>query len=152
MYRFIRKRTADLTSTRTFIHEVYKETWFSSAHRLRDYKGPCENLHGHNYRARVYVGAAQLDPTGMVIDFKILKKAMKEVCGPLDHTYLNELAPFDEINPTAENICRYIFEEVDRRIRDGRVRVTRTLVWETEGSCAVVTEPDIVGLFSGEFS
>jgi 6-pyruvoyltetrahydropterin/6-carboxytetrahydropterin synthase len=133
-----------MPKARTFMHEVYKEAWISSAHRLRDYKGPCENLHGHNWHVRVFVGATELDATGMVIDFKLLKHAMREVCDRLDHTYLNELPPFDEINPTAENICRHIFEEVDQRINDGRVRVTRAMVWETEGSCAVVTDPALM--------
>jgi 6-pyruvoyltetrahydropterin/6-carboxytetrahydropterin synthase len=125
------------------VTEVFKEIWLSGAHRLRDYKGPCENLHGHNWRVRVYVGATELSPQGMVIDFKVLKDAMKEVIDPYDHAYLNEVAPFDVINPTAENICRHIFQEVDKRIRDSRVRVTRAMVWETEGSCAVVTDPAV---------
>lgn len=127
------------------ITEVFKEISLSGAHRLRDYKGPCENLHGHNWRVRVYVGATQLSPQGMVIDFKVLKDAMKEVTGPYDHAYLNEVPPFDVINPTAENICLHVFREVDRRIRDERVRVTRAMVWETEGSCAVVTDPAVIG-------
>lgn len=129
--------------------EVFKEVWISGAHRLRDYKGPCENLHGHNWRVRVYVGASRLNETGMVVDFKILKQAMKEVCDPLDHAYLNEIAPFDTVNPTAENICRYVFDEVNRRVRDDRVRVTRAMVWETEGSCAVVTDPALMASPSG---
>ncbi len=126
------------------MYEVFKETWISGAHRLRDYKGPCENLHGHNWRIRVYVGATELNSLGMVIDFKVLKDAMKEVCDLYDHTYLNEVPPFDIINPTAENICRHIFDEVNRRIRDERVRVTRAMVWETAGSCATVTEPELL--------
>ena len=115
------------------MYEVFKEEWISGAHRLRDYQGPCENLHGHNWRVRVYAGAVELDKLGMVIDFKVLKGALREVCQRFDHGYLNEIAPFDALNPTAENICRHVFEEVDRRIRDGRVRVTRTMVWENEG-------------------
>ena len=123
--------------------EVFKEAWISSAHRLRDYKGPCENLHGHNYRIRIYVGATELNEVGMVIDFKVLKQAMKQVCDRYDHTYLNELEPFDELNPTAENICRHFFTEVDRLVADGLVRVTRAMVWETDGSCAIVTDPAV---------
>jgi 6-pyruvoyltetrahydropterin/6-carboxytetrahydropterin synthase len=129
--------------------EIFKEIWLSGAHRLRDYKGPCENLHGHNWRIRVYVGATTLNAVGMVIDFKVLKQAMKEVCDPFDHAYLNEVAPFDVINPTAENICRHVFSEVNQRIRDGRVRVTRAMVWETEGSCAIVTDPELFGQKAG---
>ncbi len=129
--------------------EIFKEIWLSGAHRLRDYKGPCENLHGHNWRIRVYVGATTLNHVGMVIDFKVLKQAMKEVTDPLDHAYLNEIPPFDEINPTAENICRHVFDQVNRRIRDDRVRVTRAMVWETEGSCALVTDPELFGPRAG---
>ncbi len=111
---------------------------------MRDYKGPCENLHGHNWKVRVYIGASELNAQGMVIDFKLLKDAMKEVIAPYDHAYLNEVSPFDEINPTAENICRHVFDEVNRRVKDDRVRVTRAMVWETEGSCAVVTDPALL--------
>jgi 6-pyruvoyltetrahydropterin/6-carboxytetrahydropterin synthase len=125
------------------ITEVFKETVLSGAHRLRDYKGPCENLHGHNWRVRVYVGAQRLNEVGMVIDFKVLKDALKAATDPFDHAYLNEIAPFDVVNPTAENICRYVFDEVDKRVRDARVRVTRAMVWETDGSCAVVTDPSV---------
>ncbi len=126
-----------------YLYEVFKEARISGAHRLRDYKGPCENLHGHNWRVRLYVGAYELNGVGMVIDFKVLKDALNEVCDRFDHTYLNEISPFDDLNPTAENICRYIFEEVDQRIRDERVRVTRAMVWETDNSCAVVTDPSL---------
>ena len=131
------------------MYEIFKEMWISGAHRLRDYRGPCENLHGHNWRIRVYIGARELNELGMVIDFKVLKQAMKEVCDPFDHIYLNETPPFDTVNPTAENICRHVFDEVNRRVKDGRVKVTRAMVWETDGSCAVVTDPALLGLHSG---
>jgi len=119
------------------MYEIYKETTFSSAHRLREYKGRCEALHGHNWRARVYAAAEELDSLGMVMDFKELKGALEAAAGKLDHVYINETPPFDVINPSAENIARWIFDELSARVNDGRVRVARVMVWESEESCAV---------------
>ncbi|MFA6451625.1 MAG: 6-carboxytetrahydropterin synthase QueD [bacterium] len=119
------------------MYEIYKETTFSSAHRLREYKGRCESLHGHNWRARVYVAAEELDKLGMVIDFKLLKSALEESAGKLDHVYINDTPPFDAINPSAENIARWLYDEMRERLNDGRVRVTRVMIWESEASCAI---------------
>jgi 6-pyruvoyltetrahydropterin/6-carboxytetrahydropterin synthase len=118
------------------MYEIYKESTFSSAHRLREYKGRCESLHGHNWRARVYVAAEELDSLGMVIDFKVLKKALDETAGKLDHVYINEVPPFDTINPSAENIARWLFDEMSAIINNSRVVITRVMVWESEASCA----------------
>jgi 6-pyruvoyltetrahydropterin/6-carboxytetrahydropterin synthase len=116
---------------------VYKEQDFAAAHFLRQYHGKCENLHGHNYRVRVYVSADQLDSEGMVVDFVELKRAMKAVIDRLDHLNINEVAPFDELNPTAEHIARHIAEEVAAAIDDGRARVSECHVWETDRNCAI---------------
>jgi 6-pyruvoyltetrahydropterin/6-carboxytetrahydropterin synthase len=116
---------------------VYKETDFAAAHFLRQYHGKCENLHGHNYRVRVYVGADALDGEGMVVDFVQLKAEMLKVINRLDHLNINDIPPFDELNPTAEHIARYIAEEVAAGVDDGRARVTECHVWETDRNCAI---------------
>ena len=119
------------------LYEVYKEAWFSGAHHLRGYEGTCEAVHGHNWRVRASVGSDQLDDLGMVIDFKKLKQAMAETCDKLDHKDLNATPPFDRINPSAENIARFFYDELSPRIDDDRVRITSVAVWESERSCAV---------------
>lgn len=120
------------------IFTVYREIFFSSAHRLRNYNGKCENLHGHNWRVRLYVSTEELDETGFVVDFKVLDKILKDVTDILDHQNINELSSFSEINPTAENIARFIFDESQKMINDSRVRVSKVSVWESEKSCATV--------------
>lgn len=116
---------------------VFKDFAFAAAHAIRGHTGGCENLHGHNYRVRVHAAAGELDGLGMVVDFADLKAAIAEVLGPFDHRVINEIPPFDERNTTAELLARYAYDEVARRIDDGRVRVTRVEVWENETSCAI---------------
>ena len=116
--------------------EISREDSFSGAHRLRGYQGKCESLHGHNWRVKVFVGAEELDELGMVIDFAVLGKQLDEALGAVDHKYLNEAPPFDKINPSSENMAKYIFEEMSRRVNTPRARVTRVMVWETDRSCA----------------
>lgn len=122
------------------MYKVWKETEISAAHYLRDYGGKCENPHGHNWRVRVYVEADELDGSGMVVDFTVLKNVMEEVGSELDHKDLNSVPPFDSLNPTAENIARWFFERCSQRLTDGRARVSQVRVWETATSCAVYEE------------
>ncbi|WP_455223372.1 6-carboxytetrahydropterin synthase QueD [Kaarinaea lacus] len=110
-------------------------TDFASAHTLRDYPGACSRMHGHNWKVEVEVLASALDKVGMGIDFKEIKKATKQVTAELDHRYLNEIKPFDEINPTAENIAAYIYNGVSELINNDRVQVTSVTLWETERAC-----------------
>ena len=119
------------------MYEIYKETTFSGAHRLRGYKGRCEALHGHNWRVRVSVAADALDDLGMVIDFTVLKAALEEIASKLDHVYINEVPPFDTVNPSAENLAKWFFDELYPRVNGGRARVTRVMVWESDASCAI---------------
>lgn len=119
---------------------VSKEIEFSAAHTLRGYQGPCENLHGHNYRARVFLRSAVLDSLGMVLDFTEFKRILREVTAPLDHANLSAVPPFDSVNSTAENLARHIALEVSRRLPPGPV-VHRVEVWETTTSCAMF-DPD----------
>ena len=117
--------------------EVMIERNFSSAHQLRGYKGKCENLHGHNYRIEIYARGRELDNIGLLVDFGELKEAADEVVGYLDHRNINELPPFDEeLNPSAENLARYILERVASRVGDERVSVYKVRCFETPTSVA----------------
>ena len=117
--------------------EVMIERNFSSAHQLRGYKGKCENLHGHNYKIEIYARGNELDNIGLLVDFGELKEAADEVVAYLDHRNINELPPFDEeLNPSAENLARYILERVASRVGDERVRIYKVRCFETPTSVA----------------
>jgi len=120
------------------MHTIFKDFTFSAAHAIRGHTRGCQNLHGHNYRVRIHVTAAELDGLGMVLDFADLKVIAQEVLGPFDHRVINDIPPFDQTNTTAELLSAYVFEEVGRRLPgERRVRVARVEVWENETSCAV---------------
>jgi 6-pyruvoyltetrahydropterin/6-carboxytetrahydropterin synthase len=116
------------------MYEVRMRSSFSAAHSLRHYRGKCEKLHGHNWVVEVAVTSPALDKCDMVIDFAILKKALREVLQNLDHAYLNELTPFKKTNPSSERIAKYVFDRVGAKVP--RAKVSKVLVWETENSCA----------------
>ncbi len=109
---------------------------FSSAHQLRGYKGKCENLHGHNYRVEIYARGRELDNIGLLVDFVELKSAADEVVTYLDHRNINELSPFDELQPSAENLAKYVLERVSARVNDGRVQIYKVRCFETPTSVA----------------
>lgn len=117
--------------------EVMIERNFSSAHQLRGYKGKCENLHGHNYKIEIYARGRELDNIGLLVDFVELKRAADEVVLYLDHKNINELPPFDdELNPSAENLARYILERVASTVGDERVQIYKVRCFETPTSVA----------------
>jgi 6-pyruvoyltetrahydropterin/6-carboxytetrahydropterin synthase len=117
--------------------EVMIERNFSSAHQLRGYRGKCENLHGHNYKIEIYARGRELDNIGLLVDFGELKTAADEVVRYLDHRNINELPPFDEeLNPSAENLARYILERVAAQVGDERVEVYKVRCFETPTSVA----------------
>lgn len=122
------------------LYALTVRTSFAAAHRLREYEGNCERLHGHNWQVEVTVESDSLDPRGMAIDFRAIKGALGELLSPFDHRYLNEVSPFDGINPSSENIARYLFEEMERKIPDP-VRVARVAVWESEDARAEYSRP-----------
>ena len=108
------------------MYEVTVEAGFSSGHYLRNYRGKCENPHGHNYKVRVTLRGKELDVAGLLLDFKQLKQVMRPVIDRLDHQMINDLEPFTVINPSAENLSRYFFDETNRQLSDmtgGRVQV-----------------------------
>lgn len=118
-------------------YEVMIERNFSSAHQLRGYKGKCENLHGHNYKIEIFAKGAELNNIGLLIDFVDLKRAADEVTTYLDHRNINELPPFDEeLNPSAENLARFILEYIASRVDDDRVKVYKVRCYETPTSVA----------------
>lgn len=117
-------------------------TDFAAAHLLRGYPGICSRLHGHNWKVDVEVIAAELDEIGMGMDFRDIKAATNELIGALDHRNLNEIPPFDEINPTAENISAYIFEGLSKKLNNERVSVNAVTIWETDRASVTYSEND----------
>jgi len=117
-------------------------TDFAAAHALRDYPGACRRLHGHNWKVETEVFARTLDDSGMAIDFKTIKQAAKRVTDELDHQFLNELSPFDRINPTAENMAAYLYRRLGEELNDTRVRVHAVTLWETERASVRYTEEE----------
>ena len=125
------------------MYEVTVEAGFSSGHYLRNYHGRCENPHGHNYKVRVTLAGKELDATGLLLDFKMLKQVMRPVIDRIDHQMLNDIEPFTEINPSAENLARYFFDETNKQLNgmtDGRVRVHDCTIWETDTTSATYYE------------
>jgi len=108
---------------------------FASAHTLRDYPGACSRMHGHNWKVEAEVEASQLNDVGMAIDFKEIRQQVRKLTDVLDHRYLNEIKPFDKINPTAENIAAFIFGGLSEALNNERVRVKAITLWETERAC-----------------
>ncbi len=115
-------------------------TDFAAAHYLRNYEGVCNRLHGHNWKVEVNVVATELDEVGMGLDFKVIKDATKRLIGQLDHYNLNEVAPFDTINPTAENISAYLYRELSKELNTNTVKVDAVSLWETDRACVTYTE------------
>src|SRR5579872_4781585 len=114
--------------------EVTVEETFAAGHFLRNYKGKCENPHGHNYKVLVTLQGRELDKAGLLLDFKDLKQVMKAVVERLDHQMINEVPPFTEVNPSAENLAKYFFEESNaglKSVTDGRVWVKQVTMFET---------------------
>ncbi len=112
---------------------------FASAHTLRDYPGACSRMHGHNWKIEAEVIATQLNNVGMGIDFKEIKTAAREIASRLDHRYLNDVPPFDTLNPTAENIAAWFFAEMEKSITTPGVTVSAITLWETERACVRYT-------------
>jgi len=122
------------------IFEVYVKTDFSAAHFLAGYPGDCARLHGHNWLIEVYVRCRDLDRLGMAIDFMEIKKAVQSVISHLDHANLNELAPFREINPTSENIAKFLYQELGQQLNSDGVTISKVKVGETPDAGAFYWE------------
>lgn len=115
-------------------------TDFASAHTLREYPGACSRMHGHNWKVEAEVETNQLNDIGMAIDFKEIKREVRDIAAQLDHYYLNDIEPFTKINPTAENIAQYFFQQLAQRLNTNLIKVSSLTLWETERACVRYTE------------
>lgn len=125
------------------MYEVTVERSFAAGHYLRNYKGKCENPHGHNYKIRVTLQGRELDAAGLLLDFKDLKSVMKRTIERLDHQMMNDVEPFTVLNPSAENIAKYFYDQTNTELKDltnGRVSVKDVTVFETDVTTATYYE------------
>ena len=113
------------------MYEIIVEDHFDSAHFLRGYKGKCENIHGHRYTVRVRLKAEKLNEIGLAYDFTDIKRHLSEIIARFDHTLLNEIAPFDKTNPSAENIATAIYKELKVKLSQEPVSLSAVEAWET---------------------
>ncbi|MEK7267744.1 MAG: 6-carboxytetrahydropterin synthase QueD [Nitrospirota bacterium] len=120
--------------------ELMVDTTFAAAHQLRGYKGKCEQLHGHNWKVQVHVVAEKLNDIDIAIDFHDLKELLDEVVAPLDHSFLNDIFPFTEKNPSSENIAKWIYDSLNKKLPDEQVQVSAVTVWESETTAATYYE------------
>jgi 6-pyruvoyltetrahydropterin/6-carboxytetrahydropterin synthase len=119
--------------------EVRVEETFSSGHALRGYKGKCENVHGHNYRVRVTLAGPRLNDIGLLVDFTELKRVLRGIIAKIDHQFLNDLDAFKVVNPSAENLAKYFYDETRRGLSElpEDAGITEVIVWETDTSSAI---------------
>lgn len=122
------------------MYELMIETSFSAAHQLRGYMGKCEQMHGHNWKVQVHVTAERLNEIDIAIDFHELKSLTNEIIAPLDHTFLNDIFPFTEKNPSSENIAKWIYDCLKKKINDGNLEVSAVTVWESDSASATYYE------------
>ena len=124
--------------------EIAVEKTFAAGHALRGYKGKCENVHGHNYKVRVTLAGERLDSIGLLCDFVDVKRIIEGLIERLDHRFLNDLPPFDTVNPSAENLAQYFYREIERRLGESPpavpVRVGAVTIWETDTTTATYRE------------
>jgi len=118
------------------MYEVKIVTQFAAAHRLENFNGKCESLHGHNWKVEVFLAGPALDGAGLLLDFGVVKARTREVLEEIDHKYLNELAAFQDRNPSSENLARYLFERLGAIFTRDGVKIKRVNVWESDTSCA----------------
>ncbi|HBR22155.1 MAG TPA: 6-carboxytetrahydropterin synthase QueD [Nitrospiraceae bacterium] len=119
--------------------ELMVDTTFAAAHQLRGYKGKCEQMHGHNWKIQAHVVAEKLNDIDIAMDFHDLKELLNEVIAPLDHSFLNDIFPFTEKNPSSENIAKWIYDSLNKKL-DEHVQVSAVTVWESETAAATYYE------------
>ncbi|MBI4683576.1 MAG: 6-carboxytetrahydropterin synthase QueD [Nitrospirae bacterium] len=120
--------------------ELMVETTFSAAHQLRGYKGKCEQMHGHNWKVQVHVLAERLNDIDIAIDFHDLKKLQNEILEPLDHSFLNDIFPFTEKNPSSENVAKWIYDSMNKKLQNEHVQMSAVTVWESDSASATYYE------------
>ncbi len=122
------------------MYEVAVEKTFAAGHALRNYKGKCENVHGHNYRVRVTLESERLSSNGLLIDFVDLKKHLMSIIDRLDHQFMNDVEPFTVTNPSAENLAKYFYDELAGKLSgmswEVPFRIAEVRIWETDTSIA----------------
>ena len=124
------------------MYELNVITKFAAAHRLTMVGSKCEDMHGHNWKIEVYVTGENLDDGGMVMDFGEIKKHVATIMAMLDHKYLNELTFFEQKQPSSENIAYLVASELQQRIDDSAVRVSRVTAWESDDAGATYIVPN----------
>jgi 6-pyruvoyltetrahydropterin/6-carboxytetrahydropterin synthase len=118
------------------MYEISVDCTFAAGHALRNYKGKCENVHGHNYKVRVTLAGDKLNAQGLLMDFAQLRAEIKGLVEKLDHHFLNDIPPFDQLNPSAENLAKYICDEIEVRAGNQGLQVQGVTVWETDTTAA----------------
>jgi 6-pyruvoyltetrahydropterin/6-carboxytetrahydropterin synthase len=118
------------------MYEIKIVTSFSAAHRLENFYGKCEALHGHNWKVEVFLQGERLDEAGLLRDFGVVKARTRELLEEIDHKYLNELPVFSNQNPSSENLARFLFQRLAAALNRDGVKVSRVSVWESDTSCA----------------
>jgi 6-pyruvoyltetrahydropterin/6-carboxytetrahydropterin synthase len=121
--------------------EISVEYTFAAGHALRNYNGKCENVHGHNYKVRVTLAGDKLNAAGLLMDFVDLRAEIKALTEKLDHRFLNDIPPFDQLNPSAENLAKYICEGIEPQARNQGLQVHAVTVWETDTTSATYRPP-----------
>jgi len=118
------------------VFEISVDYSFAAGHALRGYKGKCENVHGHNYKVRVTVAGEQLNSIGLLMDFIDLRSALKALAEQLDHRFMNDIPPFDKLNPSAENLAKYFCDELEAQVQKQGLHMQSVTVWETDTTSA----------------
>ena len=118
------------------MYELKVITDFAAAHQLRNFRGECEKLHGHNWRIEVVLSGDRLNEAGLLIDFKDVKTAANKILEDFDHAYLNDLPQFKDENPSSENIAAYLFQRLSSELNKGHLKVTKVTAWESDSACA----------------
>ena len=115
------------------VYEIYVKDHFAAAHALRGYDGNCSNMHGHNWDVEAYIQCTKLNKLGIGVDFRDVKRIVKDVLSKLDHTNLNDVAEFGSINPTSENISKFLYNELSRRLNSEFIKIVKIMVFESPG-------------------
>jgi len=122
------------------MYELLIDTKFSAAHQLRNYNGRCERLHGHNWKVRVHVVTDVLNDIGLAMDFKDLREAANDQLSMLEHAFLNDVFPFTELNPSSENIAKWLYDTLGKKLNTETLKVSRITVWESDTAAATYFE------------
>ena len=115
------------------VYEIYLKDHFAAAHALKGYDGNCSNMHGHNWIIETYIQCTKLNKLGIGVDFRDVKGIVKDVLSKLDHTTLNDVEEFCNINPTSENIARFLYTELSKRLNTEHIKVSKVMVFESPG-------------------